>query len=228
MSRRLIVGAIAIAVLLSGVILARLAYDIHYEKDVFRALHRREAEAAAREAQRPLKAIYESARTIARLPGVRNIDRYAENFDANARQTVQEIYNNLYEDVRLSEFCIVPADLDPDELDPRTGKTQTPITTFDEFIVGVNEDGKGAKEEETVEAVEEIEIFEYRLMKQQLAWMKANVPNIDAIAGLDYPFLSGPEVRSPATTVAIRRSSLPTRIVPALCCRCRFTGRMGS
>ena len=34
--------------------------------------------------------VHQGLRTIARLPGVRNIDRYARGFDSDARQTVQE------------------------------------------------------------------------------------------------------------------------------------------
>lgn len=138
--------------------------------------------------------MYQGVRTIARLPGVRSIDRYAENFSADSQTTVQEIYNNLYSNVAVSELYIVPVDLEPDQIDLNTGKPQAPITTFDEFIVGKNADQNTDHESEEDEELEEIEIYEYRLMKQQLAWMRERFPDESYIEGLDFPAISGPMV----------------------------------
>ncbi len=142
-----------------------------------------------------MRLMYEGLRTMARLPGVRSIDRYARAFDENSRRTVQEIYNNLASSVAVSEVYIVPIDMHPDEKDPNTGKLQEPITTFDQLIVGrtANENsedgGQGDKEE-----AEEIEIFEYRLMRQQMDWLAARYPEESTIQGLEYPAICGPEV----------------------------------
>ena len=152
--------------------------------------------------------LYQNLRTIARLPGVRDIDRYAEQFDINARTTVQEIYNTLSQSVPVSEFYIVPADLDPDVIDPRTGKNQEPITTFDHLIVGKvggaehshgqapRDDGASAHapHEEDESAVEEVEIYEYRLMRDQLASFRAKFARESDITLLDYPAICGPQV----------------------------------
>jgi methyl-accepting chemotaxis protein len=135
--------------------------------------------------------LYQGLRTIARLPGVRSIDRYGETFDADARTSVQEIYNNLALNVAMSEVYIVPLDLDPDAIDPRTGVPGAPIVTFDELIVGKD----GEHEESRVESgLEEVEIHEYRLMKQQLAWMREHCPNEASVSGFDVPASCGPEV----------------------------------
>ncbi|MFQ5424041.1 MAG: ATP-binding protein [Phycisphaerae bacterium] len=149
--------------------------------------------------------IYQGLRTIARLPGVRAIERYGDGmefrggghgFDSDARQAVQEIYNNLAGDVAISEVYIVPLDLEPDEIDPHTDRLQEPITTFDELIVGQHADlnADGRDDDSSEDEVPEIEIFEYRLMKKQLAWMKQTVPRLDAITGLAFPAIGGPEV----------------------------------
>lgn len=136
--------------------------------------------------------VYQGLRTIARLPGVQKIDRYATNFGADSRKAVQEIYNNLASNVAMSEVYIVPVDMDPDQIDPKTGKDQEPITTFDELIVGRHADQE--KHEEGTEEVEEIEIHEYRLMKQQLTYLKEHFPTQAYISGLSYPAVTGPEV----------------------------------
>ena len=87
--------------------------------------------------------IYDGLRTIARLPGVRAIDRYAEDFDTDARETTQEIYNSLATAVAMSEVYIVSVDMQPSEWDLKTGWMQAPITTFDGLILG-----KSARDEE--------------------------------------------------------------------------------
>ena len=142
--------------------------------------------------------IYQGMRTIARLPGVRTIDRYAKGFDDDARKSAQEIYNNLAENVAVSELYIVPAEFDPDKLDQITGARQEPITTFDELIVGKTADEKLTKETNSNakkhQEIDEIEIFEYRSMKRQLAVLKKNFANEAKIEELSYPAIAGEEV----------------------------------
>ena len=125
--------------------------------------------------------IYRGIRTIARLPAVREIDRRGLNFDERARAGVQEVYNNLAETVRISEVYIVPVDFDPDAIDPNTGKPQEPITTFDELIVGrtadTRSDARGRSDAPVATPqVEEIEIYEYRLMRRQIAILRERFP----------------------------------------------------
>ncbi len=143
--------------------------------------------------------MYQGLRTIARLPGVRTVERYAQDIEfhggdglqSDARLSVQEIYNNLASNVDVSELYIVPVDLEPDRIDPHTGRLEEPITTFDELIVG-----RHAADAEGYHAhgLEEVEIHEYRLMKKQLDWMRQTVPRIENITGLEFPAIGGPEV----------------------------------
>ena len=142
---------------------------------------------------------YQGLRTIARLPGVRAVQRYTQNvafhggngLQSDTHLSVQEIYNNLASNVDVSELYIVPVDLEPDRIDPHTGRLEEPITTFDELIVGQN--AKGTKGNH-VYGLEEVEIYEYRLMKKQLDWMRQTVPRIEDISGLEFPAIGGPEV----------------------------------
>jgi class 3 adenylate cyclase len=137
--------------------------------------------------------VYHSLRTLSRLPAVRKIDRYAKNFNEDGKKVFQELYNNLYNDFRVSEVYIVPDGMEPDKIDPHTHKLQEPITTFDKFIVGaINNNEEHA--DKNIKKVEEVEIFEYREMKRQLAWFKKYYPFEKSIKGLNYPSLFSHEV----------------------------------
>ncbi len=160
-----------------------------------------EALAAARQVDVAMKSIYENLRTISYLPGVRNVDRHGGNLSGEARETIRHIYNNLAANVAVSEVYIVPVDLDPDKLDPVTGKPETPILMFDKFIAHPqsrtpNAAGKLAELRGAIveDAPEEIEIFEYRRMREQFAWLKAHYPDNKGFADLDTPVIGAPEV----------------------------------
>lgn len=144
--------------------------DLDDAKEAFRREAHELTEIQKQKIEYNFHTLYQGLRTIARLPSVRNIDRYARGFKGDGKKTVQEIYNNLASNFSLSEVYIVPVDLEPDKIDIKTKKLQEPIITFDELIIG-----KHAEEEQsnTVE-LEEIEIFEYRLMKEQLEFFKKN------------------------------------------------------
>ena len=179
-----------IGLALMAAVVAKYRLDIQSFRSEFQQLSFADAQAVAEKYSHGITTIYQGLRTIARLPGTRNIDRYAKNLDENTRHSIQEIYNNLFDNIALSEVYIVPVDFDPDRIDPNTGKPSEPIITFDEFIVGKL--GEEAPAENVV--VEEIEIHEYRLMKKQIEWMKQNFPTESHIDGLHYPAISGEEV----------------------------------
>lgn len=164
-------------------------------KNITEELHARvqtEAQTLAQAITHKFELLYQGLRTIARLSGTRNIDRYGEKLDAGTRQLMQEVYNNLYSNITLSEVYLVPHNFNPDAIDAKTGKGQQPILTFDEFIVGRNASAVHAKQ--NVAQLEEIEIYEYQLMARQLAWFQRNAPNEDVVEGLAYPAISGGEV----------------------------------
>ncbi|MCX5689183.1 MAG: hypothetical protein NTV94_05240, partial [Planctomycetota bacterium] len=127
--------------------------------------------------ERTLGTIYKGLRTIARLPGVRSIDGSVEQFEGNAKGAVQELYNNIASDVAMSEVYIVPRDLDPDA--PTDSKAhKEPYLTFDEMIVGKTADAAATTANAgEAQGPEEVEEFEYRLMKRQLAWFVQHYPN---------------------------------------------------
>ncbi|MBK7949759.1 MAG: response regulator [Deltaproteobacteria bacterium] len=187
------------AIVLTGVCLAGV---VHWKEqsELETALHnyrtdaRNETLAAAARVEDTFRRVYEGMRTMARLPGVREIGRAAENLDVDTRTTIQEIYNNLASSVSMSEVYIVSVDFDPDRIDPATGRAETPITTFDHLIVGRDGDGDAADSEAEEHELEEIEIHEYRLMQRQLALFRERFANEASIKGLDYPATAGSEV----------------------------------
>lgn len=161
--------------------------------------------------------IYQNIRTISLLPSVRNIDRYGQNLNSDGHKTIQEIYNNLASSVAVSEVYIVPHDLDPDKLDPVTKKPQEPIIMFDQLIVGRSQNNSAGYKQDLktdpdfgLEPLEETEIYEYRLLREQLGWFKKNFPTIDKINGIKVPIISGKEVITCDNTRFSRVTKLDT------------------
>jgi signal transduction histidine kinase/CheY-like chemotaxis protein len=176
---------------------AREDYDIAL--DHYKGTSYNEAKETAKKIEDVITHVYQNIRTISFLPSVRKIDRYATNLDSDARKTVQELYNNLASSVSVSEVYIVPADLDSTKIDRVTGKPEEPILMLDQLIIGRSLDsGKKAGKPEITEAglepLEEVEIFEYKLLQEQLGWLKQNFPTMAKFEGINVPFVSGREV----------------------------------
>ncbi len=179
--------------------------DLALAKAEYVSESRRITDRTSQDVAHVFQAIYEQLRTIGRLPGLKGFSHDqefvdfrggGEAFDADAREAIQEIYNNLASSVDMSEVYIVPADFDPEAIDPQTGELQEPSITFDELIVGrtasSGHHGEPAGDEH--DEIEEIEIYEYRVMKRQIALLRARFPRIESIEGLAYPAAGGPEV----------------------------------
>jgi signal transduction histidine kinase/DNA-binding response OmpR family regulator len=191
-------------IVLTGGFFALLAHD-KASKDYDTALkHYKiasydEAKAVAEKIEDTTTQIYRNIRTISFLPSVRKIDRQASNLDSDDLKTIQEIYNNLASSVSVSEVYIVPVDLNPDKKDPVTGKVDEPIIMFDQLIVGrtansADNTKKVSNSEAESAPLEETEIFEYKLLHEQMGWLKQHYPTQDKIEGINVPFISGPEV----------------------------------
>ena len=168
---------------------------------------RAEANQMARNVQNSLRSIYENLRTLTLLPSVRHpprpqIDRHATNLTPDSLETIQQVYNNLASNVSVSEVYIVPADLDPERIDPVTGNPEEPIRMFDELIVhagryaALPDPFAAAKGKVSASADElpEEEIYEYRQLRDQFAWLRPRFPDSSTIDGLNVPMISGPEV----------------------------------
>ncbi len=140
------------------------------------------------------------------MPSVQRIGRHAENIDADAYQSIQQLYNNLASNVAVSEVYIVSADLNPDRVDPATGEMQGPILMFDELIVNAADRARqaGHIEEHESEDEPETEIYEYRALQDQMQWLRAHYPTDSGFQGLDRPMLSTDEVITCDNTIFVR------------------------
>lgn len=184
-----------VAFLVSGLWFAKYRQDLGALKASFiseqKIIHQNQAKAI----EEKFSYIYQAIRTMSFLPGVRNIDRYAKKFDENARASVQELYNNAFLNINLSEIYILPATLDPERNDAHTLQPEAPITTFDEFLTAKDNYKKPPEEkkDESTKLVEE-ESFEYRLMKTQLEDLRQQYPTLQSFEGLKVPLASGAPV----------------------------------
>jgi diguanylate cyclase (GGDEF)-like protein len=171
-------------------------HDWNASLEHFRQNAASDTRTAAQAVEGKLSAIYENIRTLSFLPSVRTISRHGENLSEEARLTFQQVYNNLANSVAISEVYILPADLDPDRIDPETGKGEEPILMFDELIVDARDRFLAANPEAEVAipAYPEEEIYEYRQMREQMAWLRQNYPALSSITGLAVPMVSGAEL----------------------------------
>ena len=157
----------------------------NYREDVSNDAH-----IAANQTKDALTSIYQDIRTISYLPSVRKINDQGKGLDADARETVQHIYNHMWENAAVSEVYVVQSTLDPDKLDPATGKLQEPMMMFDYNIKGHSSKAKAGLLPDA-DAPEEVEIFEYRQLRDTMAWLKAHYPDRASVESIKLPFVSG-------------------------------------
>lgn len=144
--------------------------------------------------------IFQGIRTISMLPSVKSIDRYGENIDGNARESIIQIYNNLRSNVTISEVYIVPVTLEPERIDPNTGSFETPILMFDDAVAAHEGEEGGEGEAEKIDTVakaevaEAVEIFEYRALKEQMTYLQGHYPTVASFNGLNLPMIGSPAV----------------------------------
>jgi methyl-accepting chemotaxis protein len=138
------------------------------------------------------KLVYQNIRTISLLPSVKNIDRHAKQLSDNDREAIRRIYENANSNVQVSEIYVVPASFNPQAIDPETGKPEAPIASFDSEIANVP-DQTGSTTEATNKAPQ-VEDEEYKLLTEQIAFLKQQYPDNKKIDGLNVPLISGHEV----------------------------------
>jgi diguanylate cyclase (GGDEF)-like protein len=161
-----------------------------------------EAGDVAEKVQGALRSIYENLRTLSLLLSVQQIDRHGTNLGGDARETIQQIYNNMASNVAVSEVYIVPEDINPDKIDPITGKEEEPILMFDQRIVDGESlakldgtiAGNKVENKDTGGKQEESEYFEYHQFQKQLDWLRKNYANRKSITGSKIPMISGQEI----------------------------------
>ena len=184
---------------LGGVLVFALVYKHNADLAQIRASYitekAQDTEIVAQRVERAFRDFYQGLRTMTLLPGVKNIDRYGKTFQEDSKLAVQQIYNNTYQNVTLSEVYLLPKTLDPSKIDHVTGKPEEPILTYDEFIVaGAAKEAAPGEVVAEAEKLEEVEAFEYPLMKTQLEYLSSKYPTSSSFQGLAVPAISGPPV----------------------------------
>lgn len=149
------------------------------------------------------KQIYQGARTISLLPGIRSLTgsnlpkgfiektRYDRSrFSEETEMTVQQIYNNLSANISASEiYCILSG------FKPEQG--ETPFFMFDKVNVEKTEgEAKEAEAPKTADTPEQLEDEEYEFYKQQLSLFAKTYPTLKAKSLDDIPFSGSPVVRT--------------------------------
>lgn len=127
--------------------------------------------------------------TISMLPGVRKVDRHAENLSADDRRVIDVIYAELHNSISLSEIYIVPSDFDPHKVDAKTGKPQEPIFMFDGKNLGA-----GDSVIAEAQAAEKVKPEEYGLLKARQAWLCKRFFIAPSHGSVDPPMISGREI----------------------------------
>ena len=190
-------GIVLVAGALLAVVQVKQRADWQNALQAYRHAAGDEARRVSDQLDTKLNQIHQGLRTITMLPSVRRIDRHGDNIDEDALEAIQQIYNNLRANVAISEVYIVPSDFEPDLIDARTGEPQAPIMMFDGLIAGAAETVRSARGEAAgppIYDAPEVEIFEYRALRAQLAWLRKTYPADDAFAHLQRPMLSTPEL----------------------------------
>ena len=177
---------------------ALCAYGVHYFAELkieaayndYRAEFHADGEAAQARIDDAFKLIYQNIRTISLLPSVKNIDKQGRTLSDNDRETILRIYENAFSNVQVSEIYVVPASFNPSAIDPQTGAPEAPIASFDSEIAGsaATSQGDGGS------PAPEVEDEEYKLLTQQIAFLRQNYPDSSSFSGLKVPLVSGHEV----------------------------------
>ena len=163
--------------------------------DVHEALHDRSSKIA-----HILSSIYENARMVSLLPGVRSIEapnRKSDTEDVVAKgqfsqhdyDVVQQIYNNLASAVNVSEVYIVLAPFDASQGD-------VPFLMLDQLIIGVNNKEGEDEETQSSDIPDESEEEEYVYYPVQMEKLKAINPTFNFTKLEQIPMVASPIVRT--------------------------------
>lgn len=186
-----------IGIILAIIINHKSNVDYNLALERYRQASKIESEQAAKNLSYSLRQLYQGIRTISLLPSVKSIDRYGKNLDANAHESIVQIYKNMVNNVDVSEIYIVSSDIEPEQIDKVTGSLQEPILMYDGKEPDTSKPEESKPLVTSVEQalhVSEVEIFEYRLLKDHMTYFKENYPDKSHIDNLNLPFISGSEV----------------------------------
>ncbi len=193
----------------ASAIMADHAARIKYEglRKIFEVEWSKNVQRVSQNVDRMFLLTYDTLRIIAMIPSVRALESHGENFTHENRMIVQQLYNNLASQVNVSEIYIIPVDFDPDKIDPLTGNVQVSIVEFDKVILEESVEESGDLHPKVVNGSRGPEIYEYREIKEILAYFKENYPRVDLIKGVNFPAVSSREILTCAISGSSDRSA---------------------
>lgn len=197
----LIVGA-----LIAFFVMSKASKDYREALDQYSEASKTKVERQVASLEGQFRLIYQGIRTISMLPSIKNIDRHGKTIDDNANESIIQIYKNLRSNVTVSEVYIVPLSLEPEKIDPETGSFEVPILMYDDEVAAKSDKEPDTKDEvttveipaeeeritttEQAERAENVEIFEYRALKEQMAYLKENYSEQSQLSDeMSLPFL---------------------------------------
>lgn len=168
-------------VILFSIALAYIIYaiELQHHETLAQEKHgktRQQAQNVAQQLEFRLRLFYQGLRTIARLPGIQNLDKNNFRLNFTQKQSIQDIYNNLAENFQLTEIYVISKEFDP------AGKRHTkPLLAFEKVS-----EIPGAISSRNIHP-EEDEKLEYQELYQQLqVFLQKNIKR-DNFSDLSYP-----------------------------------------
>ena len=149
------------------------------EEEVLVAYQQRQLELKSEAIRDTLQELYQTGRTIAMLPAVREVaggNRRSVKEDVvgqgrlspDTHRMLQQIYANLRAYTRISEIYFILDGFDPD-------RGEVPFFMYDDLVAGgVSGGGTGIEPADDVPV--EDESIEYAEIRRQLAWFRQNAP----------------------------------------------------
>jgi signal transduction histidine kinase/CheY-like chemotaxis protein/HPt (histidine-containing phosphotransfer) domain-containing protein len=169
-----------------------------YDEDINSALenYRTESDANAilvsSSVQSKFGSIYETLRTIARMPGIRQSKSDQHALAEYDHIPVFELYRNLSKNVQVSEIYVVHQNFNPDRLDRRSGRPEEPAMMFDEELMLDHE--HEPHPDSLKQEVRGVEIFEYHEIHDQIESLRKLLTVDQSQGALVYPFVASREV----------------------------------
>ena len=189
---------IFIGVMIAFLVHEKTKSDYNIAIKSYRELSKKDLQDESLKLGNAFRQIYQGIRTVSLLPSVKSIERHGENIGENDNESIIQIYENLRADVVISEIYIVPLDLEPEQIDPATGSFQIPILMYDDGVAAHETDDSGEDEPKITtiaqaEAAPEVEIYEYRALKEQMIYLKEHYAR-QPKNPMDLPLIGSPKL----------------------------------
>lgn len=193
---------IAFGILVSTFLFLQYRDDIELLQNQYHTEQDTKSRGHAQQIQSTFQQIHQGLQMIANLPGVRRIPatgitflKKGKQWDADTSQGIQQVFGTLYDDHGISEICLSLNSMQPDELDPATGKPWVPIASFDQASQGRLRSMSGTFEKKIQPG--DVTAPQYMEIRRQLDYFSQNWPTKDHVTLLNYP-----AIVSKQTTIA--------------------------